>query len=300
MAQAALWGNFYLGNDQFGRCADGRLSPDIRIEECMKAVRSKLAHHTVQLVMLDLLAAAFRAKNEFHSATLALTKAIQFAEPQEVSYYRYRRGEAYLDAGDTGMALADFKILLMANAEDAYGYLGLGKIAAHEGRYADAIVQFNKAAALRPKDPTILSPRANAYVLSGDYQKAMADDDAVIGMFEWYGFPYNGRCWDRALANRDLDLALADCNKAIGEQPDDPSTLDSRGMVEFRQGRWDDAIADYNAALKHDPYLAPSLFMRGVTELRKGDAVAGHADIAKAEGLSPGTTKDYARYGISP
>lgn len=300
MAHAALWGNFYLGNDQFGRCADGRLSPDIRIEECMKAVRSKLARHSVQLVMLDLLAAAFRAKNEFHSATVALTKAIQFAQPQEVSYYRFRRGEVYLDAGDTGMALADFKILLMANEEDGYGYLGLGKIAAHEGRYADAIVQFNKAAALRPNDSMILAARADAYALSGDYQKAMADDATMAGLYGWYGSPYNSRCWDRAVANRDLDLALADCNHALGQQADDPFTLDSRGMVEFRQGRWDDAIADYNAALKHDPYLAPSLFMRGMTELRKGDAAAGHADIAKAEAMSPGTTKDYARYGISP
>ena len=250
--------------------------------------------------MLDLLGQAFRDKNDLHAASLALTKAVQFAEPQEVNYYRYRRGAIYLAAHDTAMAVADFKILLTANGEDGYGYLGLGEMAAHDGRYADAIAQFNKAAALRPNDSMILSARADAYALSGEYQKAMADDDTMIGSFKWYGFPYNSRCWDRALANRDLDAALADCNQALGEVPDDPSTLDSRGMVKFRQGMWDDAIADYNAALKHNPYFAPSLFMRGMSELRKGDANPGRADIAKAETLSPGTTKDYARYGISP
>lgn len=300
MTHAAMWGNLYLSSDQFGRCADRRLSPDVRIDECMKAVRSKLARHTAQLVMLDLLGEAFRDKNQFNSAATALTKAIQFAESQEISYYRYRRGEMYLDAHDTGMAVADFKILLTANGEDGYGYLGLGEIAAHEGRYADAIVQFNKAAALRTNDPMILSARAEAYALSGDYQKAMSDEDTIIGMFKWYGFSYNGRCWNRALANRDLDLALADCNQSVGEQPDDPYALDSRGLVRFRQRQWDDAIADYNAALKRNPYFAPSIFMRGMAEVRKGDAEVGRADIAKAETLSPGTTRDYVRYGISP
>ena len=108
-ARAMMWGNFYLTSDQFGRCQDRRLSPDLRVDECMKAVRSKLAHHTAQLVMLDLLAQAFIDKNDFHSAARALTKAIEFAYPQEISYYRYRRGEMYLDAHDTGMALADSK-----------------------------------------------------------------------------------------------------------------------------------------------------------------------------------------------
>src|SRR5206468_1828656 len=144
------------------------------------------------------------------------TKAIKFAASNEVSYYRYRRGQMYLEEHDPEMALADFDILLMANGEDGYGYLGLGKIAAAQGRYADAIVQYNKAAALRPNDSMILIARANAYAVSGDYQKAMADDNTVVGTFEGYGFAYNSRCWDRAIANRDLDAALADCNQALG------------------------------------------------------------------------------------
>jgi tetratricopeptide (TPR) repeat protein len=248
---------------------------------------------------LDSLGAALEDKNDFRTAELTFTKAIELAFSNEATYYRYRRGEAYLEGNDIGMALADFKILVLQG--DGYGYLGLGTIAAKEGRYAEAIAQDDKADSLRPEDDSmIFTARADAYALAGEYSKAIADDDAMAARYSSYGFAYNARCWDRALANRDLDTAIADCNLALGLQPDDPDTLDSRGLVRYREGRWDDAIADYNAALGHNPYFASSMFMRGMSELRKGESAAGHADIDKAESLRPGTIKEYALYGIAP
>ena len=42
---------------------------------------------------------------------------------------------------------------------------------------------------------------------------------------------YNNRCWLRATANRDLPLALADCDASVGLAPNDAGSLDSRGFL---------------------------------------------------------------------
>ena len=68
-------------------------------------------------------------------------------------------------------------------------------------------------------------------------------------------------------------------------KPNAASVLDSRGLVQLRLGRFDEAIEDYDAALKDEPLQAPSLFGRGLAELRKGAKAQGEADMAAAETL---------------
>jgi tetratricopeptide (TPR) repeat protein len=52
---------------------------------------------------------------------------------------------------------------------------------------------------------------------------------------------YNGRCWARALAGRDLDQALADCDGSLRLSPDDANGLNSRGLVQRKLGAFDRA-----------------------------------------------------------
>ena len=47
--------------------------------------------------------------------------------------------------------------------------------------------------------------------------------------------PSAGRCWARALTGRDLDKALADCDRALRLAPKTPEFLDSRGLVHLRR-----------------------------------------------------------------
>jgi tetratricopeptide (TPR) repeat protein len=107
----------------------------------------------------------------------------------------------------------------------------------------------------------------------------------------------NARCWARAVANIDLDDALADCNRAIraGASPD---RLDSRGLVYFLQAKYPLAIGDYNAALKLDPNMAWSLYMRGLTKIAMGESESGKADQAAARAIQPDIGDVVAGYGI--
>ena len=95
-------------------------------------------------------------------------------------------------------------------------------------------------------------------------------------------------------------MPMADCNEAVKLKPDYVNALDSRGFVQLRMGKYDEAIADYNAALKLEPNKAASLYGRGMAKQRKRDYTGGIADIAAARAVKPNISAEYARYGLMP
>lgn len=105
----------------------------------------------------------------------------------------------------------------------------------------------------------------------------------------------DGACCARALAGRDLDTGLRDCNAALRSVPGTPGILDSRGLVELRLGALDKAKSDFDAALARQPRLPWSLYGRGLISHHAGD----EADIAAAIAIRPAIADDVARYGIT-
>lgn len=95
-----------------------------------------------------------------------------------------------------------------------------------------------------------------------------------------------------------MQEALSDCNEALRLAPDEAETLDSRGLVYLKLGRFDLAIADYDAALKVNPKLAGSLYGRGVAKLKKGATDSGNADITGARALQANIVEEFSGYGI--
>lgn len=110
----------------------------------------------------------------------------------------------------------------------------------------------------------------------------------------------NGRCWSRALLNRNLDKALGDCNAAVRNNPKNFASLDSRGLVFLRRGEFAKAIADYDAALAIQPKRAWSLYGRGLAKLKSGGAVGGKADVAAALAVNPNMAAQAAKYRVTP
>jgi tetratricopeptide (TPR) repeat protein len=118
------------------------------------------------------------------------------------------------------------------------------------------------------------------------------DDDLAAAL--------EGRCRARALWNRDLDQALADCNEAIKLRPGAAQMLDSRGLVRLRQGQFDPAISDFNEALRLQPSDAWSLYGRGLAESRKGMKAESDADIAAAAVIAPNLAARAKGYDLAP
>jgi tetratricopeptide (TPR) repeat protein len=165
--------------------------------------------------------------------------------------------------------------------------------------YDRAIKDFTSAIGRKPDFAPAFLGRGWAYHEKGDYDAAIINYDRAILLFPNYAVAYGSRCWARAVAGKDLHLALADCNRALALQPANKHTLDSRCLVQFRLGDAEAALADCDAALRIDAKLAPSLYVRGLTKLRKGDKAGGDADIAAAVALDPAIVETYVRYGIA-
>jgi len=111
---------------------------------------------------------------------------------------------------------------------------------------------------------------------------------------------FNGRCWARALLDRELDKALADCNAAIKLQPNQPAYLDSRALVHFRRGELPAALADYDAAIALSPRNAWSLYVRGLVEAKMGQADKAKADRDAAIAIAPRIGERVRKFGIEP
>jgi tetratricopeptide (TPR) repeat protein len=187
-------------------------------------------------------------------------------EPEDRTIAFFRRGIAYYKSQQYDRAIKDFTSVIGRKPDFAEAFLGRGR----------------------------------AYHAKGDYDRAIRNYDEAIRLVPDHAGAYGSRCWTRAVTGSDLNLALADCNRALELRPMDENVLDSRCLIKFRMGEIDAALADCDAALRIDPKMATSLYLRGLARLRKGDKTGGDADIAAAVALDPAITQTYAQYGVTP
>ena len=130
---------------------------------------------------------------------------------------------------------------------------------------------------------------------------AVVDFDAAVAIDPKDAEAQNGACWTRAAYLRaELDVARVHCDKAIELSPKEAGYLDSRGLVNLEQKRFQDAWIDYDAAIKADPARASYWYGRAMAELGLGRTAEAQADTAKAKTIDPKIGETFATYGVKP
>jgi tetratricopeptide (TPR) repeat protein len=150
---------------------------------------------------------------------------------------RVRLAESLLEAGDLARSGTRFQALLREPAAEPAAQVGLGRIAAREGRHADAIGHFQKAIALFPE------LGAAYYGLALSYRALGQVDDARRALDEHAKF---GARWPA------LDDPMRD---AVAALRDDGAATLQRGVRLAESGDLPGAIAAHEAALARDPSL---------------------------------------------
>lgn len=202
----------------------------------------------------------------------------------------------------------------------------LGK---RDGMMADV----NRAAALKPDDPALLTMRGNLHGIHGDLESAQRDFEAAIRLdpdnavalanlgtlYERKDQPElalphleraleldpanpnarGARCWVLTVLNRDLPRALSDCSRALKANPQDYNSFNSRGFLHFRLGQYEQSIADYDRAIAGDATMASSFYMRGMAKRALGRSAEAEVDIAKGLQLNSGVATRYASFGVA-
>lgn len=281
---------------------------------------------------------ARRLAGEFRAAIDDYTQAIRYKPDYAEAYAN--RAFAYFALRHYDEAIQDYSGLIRLRPNDAEGYSGRGGAYLEKKEYLKAVSDLSEALRLRPDHWAARRSRAEAYFDLGEYDRAIADYSELISKWPSWdlyfdrasvrlrkgdydgaisdldesirlnsseSIAYNNRCFVRAAANKELDLALADCNRGLDARnlplrygrAETTLLLNSRGFVYLRMSRYGEAIADFNEALNLDPRHPHALFLRGICKLRLGDRTSGRADI-NAAATSPEVAAEYARYGVTP
>jgi len=132
------------------------------------------------------------------------------------------------------------------------------------------MADYNTALEIKPDLVTALSARGDVYLSRGEEDRAMDDYNAALTAQSDYAPAMNGlgylylgrRMYDLAIVqslngrgiiythNGYLEKAIADFDRAILLDPDNPAPYANRAHAYRKKGELDRAIADYETALK--------------------------------------------------
>jgi tetratricopeptide (TPR) repeat protein/predicted aspartyl protease len=249
--------------------------------------------------------AALASRRQFDQAIADLTRACELA-PDNPDYF-YERGMAYWENRQSGPAWWDFDQALRLKPDDLPALVVRAELLLQKGDKVRAAADLDAADAVASKQADERYVMGQAYEAADQLGRAVAQYDLWITAHDVDArLPeaLNLRCWARALAGVDLNLALKDCNAALKRaaksSPFYAQVADSRGLVLLRQGEYDKSIADYDASLKINPKDAWSLYGRGIDKLREHKTLEGDADLTRAESLWPAVGDEFKRHGMSP
>ncbi|HWI86412.1 MAG TPA: aspartyl protease family protein [Sphingomonas sp.] len=230
-----------------------------------------------------------------------LDQAVKMA-PDDVDLL-WQRAELNGQARQPAKVIDDLNQILKINPDHLDALLMRASVRLAMDKGSDIRPDVDAAAKAAPIASIRRLQIAGLYDQLGEYGPAIEQLDLWIAKHpddnkKWMAL--NSRCWDRAMAGKDLDRALADCNAALRIAPHNPAFLDSRGMARVRMGDYAKAIIDYDEALKLVPDIAWSHYGRGIARLRLGQKAAGEADLAKAHEIDPKLREKATRLGIVP
>jgi Flp pilus assembly protein TadD len=256
-------------------------------------------------------------------AVVSFTVALRL-DPTNVAALSLRAA-AYHQIGRWDRALADYRTLKTAAADDDSGLFGetralirlgradeattlaqarlqtdpvntvalyaLGEVAKSQNRFDQALAAIDAGIAASPDNYTLLALRGELRARAGDSSGARADFAALRAMSGGDPSLMNNICWNQAVAGFDLDQALADCDVAVASG--EAHIIDSRAMVLLHLGRYEEAKAAYDQALAGQPNQSASLYGRGLARLALGD-VGGREDMDQAKRLDVDVIEDFA------
>ena len=154
---------------------------------------------------------------------------------------------------------------------------------------ADAIKELQAALVRAPGDSATLSYLGDAYVASGDQQKAVESYRAALQADPRNQVANNNLAWLLAEQSKDMDEALRLALAATRIDPNYVDALDTLGWVQYRRAEYPNAVTTLAKATKIAPdrtdiaahlglaYAKTGSKARALTELRR--ALAGKAPL---------------------
>ena len=178
--------------------------------------------------------------------------------------------------------------------KDVFFYRGRQALA--DGKYAQAIENFNILLQLDKSEYWACFFRGIAKYNLGDLRGAKADFDLSVQVNPIFtsGFHYRGITESRF---GNYDQALADLQKAIDLRPGSEGLYFSRGVTYFLSQQFSLAVKDFDRYIRKQPKDPSAYLNRGASYLFLGDTLKAFEDYNKAIKLDRFDPEGYVRRG---
>lgn len=198
--------------------------------------------------------------------------------------------------------LAMLAILLCASLHELHAqydkdmFMMRGRVALSEGKYAQAIENFNVLSQLDTADYWTFFFRGIAKYNLGDLRGAKTDFDRSVRLNPIFtnGYHYRGITESRF---GNYESALADLQQAIDLRPGYIGLYFSRGVTYFLAQQFDKAIKDFDRYIRKEPKDPSAYLNRGASYLFLGDTLKAVNDYNKAIKLDRFDPEGYVRRG---
>jgi len=281
----ATVGDAYADMGKYDKAADayGRLTPrDMTLSPRAAYARdSRLSY--LKFIAGDT-AAAIKLMNT------AVLEGVEAQLPSEnMAWLYYELGEYDTQAGDFAAADAAYLAALNTHPGDYRALAGLAKLRANNGRYAEAIVLYQRAIAVVPM-PMFIAELGDLYAKTGnkaeaEKQYALVEYIALLGHI------------NQVLHNRDLALFYADHDMKLAEALDlaqrelevrrDVYTWDALAWALYKNGKLTEAAKASEQAMKFGTRDALLLFHAGMIAEGLDQREQARGELSEALKINP-------------
>ncbi len=313
--QIGIWAHLAKGNfeaahrfvddlrnkDKSGEFAGVALAEEARLvarEKDANAALRLLHEHDAQLAE-PVYEPALRTLVEFETAAGRARPVSAFvdglaAKRPDSAALQALRGDLQLAAQNPSGAAAAYENALRLDPRCAAALAGQARLAGAQGRPADAVALFDRAAAETPANAQYGYEAAQALLASGDTAGARQRLDALVRLHPEHGAAANDLAWMLAAQGQDLDRALLLAESASQLVPG-PEVLDTLGFVRLARGETADAAAAFQKALALQPDYATARYHLGLALAKQGDPAAARNAFQQALAHPPFPEADQAR-----
>ena len=207
------------------------------------------------------------------------------------------RGRRALSDGKYAQAIENFNILARLDSTDHWTYFFRGIAKYDLGDLRGAQKDFSTAVRLNPLFTDGYHYRAISYNRTGDYDKALEDLQKAIELRPGFNNLYHtrGLTW---FFSRNFDKAIDDFDYYIRRDPDDPSAYTYRGDALLHQGDTLKALVDFNKAIETDRFYGNAYVHRASLLGAMGLPESAVEDMNKAIELDTANTYYYFHRGL--
>ncbi len=176
-------------------------------------------------------------------------------------------------------------------------YYSRGLAYYENGKYDEALADYDKAIAANPDYALAYNGRSHIYDRKGLTEKAIQDLTRAIQIDRNFSEAYGNR-GAVFFNHKQYKKALEDFNIALELNPSDAETFCNRGMLYGEEKQYDKAIQDLDKAIQLNPQLERAYFNRGIIFQLEKRYDSSIQDFTKALELYPNSATIYLNRGL--